>query len=83
MPNARSRDPSAVMNGADIWNAAKRGDHVAISRLAEQVRTETSPTLGPTPTPRQQPISPSPLEAPPSPLRVSSPTQPLTTHDRR
>ena len=38
MPIGRSRDPSAVMNGADIWNAAKRGDHVAISRLAEQVR---------------------------------------------
>ena len=61
MPNARARDPSAVMNGADIWNAAKRGDHVAISRLAEQVRTETSPTLDLTLTPRQHPISPSPL----------------------
>eukprot|EP00964_Phaeocystis_antarctica_P116974 scaffold80839_cov45-Phaeocystis_antarctica.AAC.2 len=30
MPIGRARDPSAVMNGTDIWNAAKRGSMVKV-----------------------------------------------------
>ena len=30
MPIGRARDPSAVMNGTDIWNAAKRGSKAKV-----------------------------------------------------